>query len=119
MSFNYGLRPTTVQMIALSGTTSTQSAAFGSQSEYVRICSNAAVHILFGVNPTATASSIFIPANEPEIFKISPGEKVAIKGTSGDDISVVEMSAQWLNESLFILFQDQNQKKDLEDTKKI
>ena len=93
MSFNYGLRPTTVQMIALSGTTSTQSAALGSQSEYVRICSNAAVHILFGANPTATASSIFIPANEPEIFKISPGEKVAIKGTSGDDISVVEMSA--------------------------
>ena len=35
----------------------------------------------------------FIPANEPEIFKISPGEKVAIIGTSGDDISVVEMSA--------------------------
>ena len=55
MSFNYGLRPTTVQMIALSGTTSTQSAAFGSQSEYVRICSNAAVHILFGANPTATS----------------------------------------------------------------
>ena len=49
MSFNYGLRPTTVQMIALSGGSSTQSAAFGSQSEYVRICSNAAVHILFGL----------------------------------------------------------------------
>ena len=93
MSFNYGLGPTTVQMIALSGGTSTQSAAFGSQSEYVRICSNAAVHILFGSNPTATTSSIFIPANEPEIFKVSPGEKVAIIGTSGDDISVVEMSA--------------------------
>ena len=92
MSFNYGLRPTTVQMIALSGGSSTQSAAFGSQSEYVRICSNAAVHILFG-ELTATTSSIFIPANEPEIFKISPGEKVAIIGTSGDDISIVEMSA--------------------------
>jgi hypothetical protein len=48
---------------------------------------------LFGANPTATASSIFIPANEPEIFKISPGEKVAIIGANGDDISVVEMSA--------------------------
>jgi hypothetical protein len=93
MSFNYGLRPTTVQMIALTGSSSTQSSAFGSQSEYVRICSNAAVHILFGANPTATTSKIYIPANEPEIFKVSPGEKVAIIGSSGDDISVVELSA--------------------------
>ena len=93
MSFNYGLRPTTVQMVSLSGGTSTQSSAFGSQSEYVRICSNADVHILFGANPTATANSIFIPADEPEIFKISPGEKVAVIGSSGNKISVVEMSA--------------------------
>ena len=85
MSFNYGLRPTTVQMVTLSGSTSTQSSAFGSQSEYVRICSNADVHILFGANPTATANSIFIPADEPEIFKISPGEKVAIITTSTND----------------------------------
>ena len=84
MSFNYGLRPTTVQMVTLSGSTSTQSSAFGNQSEYVRICSNADVHILFGANPTATANSI---------FKISPGEKVAVIGASGNDISVVEMSA--------------------------
>jgi len=91
MSFNYGLRPTTVQMIALTGSSSTQSSAFGSQSEYVRICSNAAVHILFGANPTATTSKIYIPANEPEIFKVSPGEKVAIIGSSGNKISVTEM----------------------------
>ena len=91
MSFNYGLRPTTVQMIALSGTTSTQSAAFGSQSEYVRICSNAAVHILFGANPTATANDIFLPADQPEIFKVSPGEKMAAFGSG--NVSVTEMSA--------------------------
>ena len=92
MSYNYALRPGTTQKINTNNS-SQASSAFGSQSEYVRICSNAAVHILFGANPTATSSSIFIPANEPEIFKISPGEKVAIIGTSGDDISVVEMSA--------------------------
>ena len=91
MSFNYGLRPTTVQMVTLSGSTSTQSSAFGSQSEYVRICSNADVHILFGANPTATANSIFIPANEPEIFKVSPGEKMAAIGTA--NVSVTELSS--------------------------
>ncbi len=74
--------------------TSAQTAATNASTEYIRVVADTdGVFIAFGANPTATASSIFIPANEPEIFKISPGEKVAIKGTSGDDISVVEMSA--------------------------
>jgi hypothetical protein len=94
MSFNYGLRPTTHQG-KTSGGTSAQSAAFGSQTEYVRIASDADVYILFGANPTASAtadaSSIFIPADQPEIFKVSPGEKVAFIGTA--EISITEMSA--------------------------
>ena len=94
MSFNYGLRPTTHQG-KTSGVTSAQSAAFGSQTEYVRIASDADVYILFGANPTASAtadaSSIFIPADQPEIFKVSPGEKVAFIGTA--EISITEMSA--------------------------
>jgi hypothetical protein len=40
---------------------------------------------------TADASSIFIPADQPEIFKVSPGEKVAFIGTA--EISITEMSA--------------------------
>ena len=75
MSFNYGLRPTTVQMVTLSGSTSTQSSAFGSQSEYVRICSNIDVHVV-GANPTATLIVFLFSTDEPEIFKISPGEKM-------------------------------------------
>ncbi len=94
MSFNYGLRPTTHQGKTSDGT-SAQSAAFGSQTEYVRIASDADVYILFGANPTASntadASSIFIPADQPEIFKVSPGEKVAFIGTA--EISITEMSA--------------------------
>ena len=94
MSFNYGLRPTTHQGITSSGT-SAQSAAFGSQTEYVRIASTADVYILFGANPTAVAtadsSTIFIPADQPEIFKVSPGEKVAFIGTA--EVSITEMSA--------------------------
>ena len=46
MSFNYGLRPTTHQG-KTSGGTSAQSAAFGTQTEYVRIAATADVYISF------------------------------------------------------------------------
>jgi hypothetical protein len=93
MSFNYGLRPTTHQSLTTSGS-SVASAAFGSQTEYVRIATPADIHILFGTAPTASATagsaSIFVPADQPEIFKVSPGEKVAVIGTA--EVSVTEMS---------------------------
>jgi hypothetical protein len=93
MSFNYGLRPTTHQSLSATGS-SVASAAFGSQTEYVRIASTADVYILFGANPTAVStagsSTIFIPADQPEIFKVSPGEKVAVIGSA--EVSVTEMS---------------------------
>ncbi len=96
MSFNYGLRPGTIQKITMAGSAaSIASSAFGSQTEYVRIASTADVYILFGSNPTAVAtansSTIFIPADQPEIFKVSPGEKVAFIGTA--EVSITEMSA--------------------------
>ena len=94
MSFNYGLRPGTIQKITMAGTAaSIASSAFGSQTEYVRIASSADFHIIFGGAPTATASHIFIPADQPEIFKVSPGEKVAALGGNNAVISIVEMGA--------------------------
>ena len=98
MSFNYALRPTTIQKITMAGTAaSIASSAFGSQTEYVRIASDADIYILFGANPTAVAtansSTIFIPADQPEIFKVSPREKVAALGGNNAIISITEMSA--------------------------
>jgi len=93
MSYNYALRPGTHQMITLGNGNSTPSAAFGTQTEYVRICSDADVHIIFGSAPVATANSIFISAEEFEIFKVSPGEKVACIGSNTNKISVTEMGA--------------------------
>ena len=93
MSFNYGLRPTTHQG-KTSGGTSAQSAAFGTQTEYVRIAATADVYISFVANPTAVStagsSTIFIPADQHEIFKVSPGEKVAYIGTA--EVSITELS---------------------------
>ena len=47
--------------------------------------------IVFAVSPTATANDIFLPADQPEIFKVSPGEKMAAFGSG--NVSVTEMSA--------------------------
>ena len=92
MAFNYALRPSTIQKITMAGTAaSIASSAFGSQTEYVRIASSTDFHIIFGGSPTATASHIFIPADQPEIFKVSPGEKVAALGGNNAVISIVEM----------------------------
>ena len=91
MSFNYGLRPGTIHHVALTNTNSTATGTFASTTEYVRVCSDTDVHITFGAAPTATATSIFIPADQPEIFKVSPGEKVAALGGNNAVISIVEM----------------------------
>lgn len=74
------MRPTTTQKVNSSGT-SAQSAAFAANIEYVRVCADAACHIEFGVNPTATTSKIYLPADDVEYFKVSSGEKVAVIGT--------------------------------------
>ena len=84
-----GLRPVTTQKVNSSGT-SAQSAAFGSNIEYVRVIPDADCHIEFGVNPTATTSKIFMESKTSEIFKVSQGEKVAVIGTV--NLYVTELS---------------------------
>jgi len=74
------MRPINTQKVTSSGT-SVQSSAFGANVEYVRVIADAACHIQFGVNPTATTSTIYLPADDIEYFKVSAGEKVAVIGT--------------------------------------
>ena len=73
---NYGLRPVTTSKVAMSGT-SAQSSAIGANIQYVRLVADANCHYNIGVNPTATTSTVYLPANEIETIKISEGEKVA------------------------------------------
>jgi hypothetical protein len=75
-----GMRVISTEKVTASGT-SVQSAAFAENIEYVRIAADAACHIEFGVNPTATTSKVYVPADDIEYFKVSPGEKVAVIGT--------------------------------------
>jgi len=74
------MRPINTQKVTSSGTFA-QSSAFGANVEYVRVIADAACHIQFGVNPTATTSTIYLPADDIEYFKVSAGEKVAVIGT--------------------------------------
>ena len=91
MAFNYALKPGTTQKVSPSGSSAATATAFGSQTEYVRVAADADVHIKFGASPTATSSDIFLFLYQPEIFKVSPGEKMAAIGTA--NVSVTEMSA--------------------------
>ena len=75
-----GMKPKTTEKITSSGT-SVQSTAISDNIFYVRIAADAACHLEIGVNPTATTSSIYLPAEDYEYFKISPGEKIAVIGT--------------------------------------
>jgi len=84
-----GMRPVTTQKVNSAGT-SAQSAAFGTNIEYVRVIPDADCHIEFGVNPTATTSKIFMEAKTSEFFKVSQGEKVAVIGTV--NLYVTELS---------------------------
>ena len=83
------MRPVTTQKVTSSGT-STQSSAFGSNVEYVRVVPDADCHIEFGVNPTATNAKIFLESKSSECFKVSPGEKVAVIGSV--NLYVTELS---------------------------
>ena len=59
-------------------TTSTQSAAFNASTTFIRIKAVDACHLEFGVNPTATTSSVIkMDAGETEYFGVTPGQKVA------------------------------------------
>ena len=71
------LRPKSTAKTA-SSSTSAQSAAIADNIFYVRIAVDAISYLEFGVNPTATTSSLYMAAGASEIFKVAPGEKIAV-----------------------------------------
>jgi hypothetical protein len=80
---------------------STQSAAFGSQTYAIRICSAGIVsatidgiRIAVGDNPTASATSALLPVQWVEYIKCSPGQKIAVLGnnTGTGNVNVTELT---------------------------
>lgn len=67
-----------VLAIASAGTMVT-SAAFGSNTRLIRVVATGECFIAIAASPTATNStSAFLPANRPENFVVSQGDKIAV-----------------------------------------
>lgn len=57
---------------------SVQSAVIQDQCKLMRIVGDDDFHVEFGANPTATTTSMYIPADTPCFFGVNPGHKVAV-----------------------------------------
>jgi hypothetical protein len=65
------------QTVAIGGST-TQSAAFGPVTAYVRLHSDVICSVAFGTNPTASATTARLAANQTEYFAVRAGDKIAV-----------------------------------------
>jgi predicted lactoylglutathione lyase len=76
------LTDSTTEAVTESGTSAatTASAALTSLNTQpaVRIVSTVAIRLAFGASPTATATSMLLPANAVEYFSLNTGDKIAI-----------------------------------------
>ena len=57
------MKPKSTEKVTSSGT-SVQSSAISDNIFYIRVAADAVCHIEIGVNPTATTSSIYLPADD-------------------------------------------------------
>lgn len=68
---------------AVTYTTATQSAAFGSSTTFIRVIADADAYLAFGDNPTADNDGMYLPVDTAEYFGVVPGTKVSVyDGTS-------------------------------------
>lgn len=70
--------PVVEQTPVVIGAGSLQSAAFDAATTVVRIHTDAICSIAFGTNPTATTSTMRLPADTTEYFAVKFGQKVAV-----------------------------------------
>ena len=70
-------RPSTTQTVAV-GSTSAASSAFGSQTNEIRIVTTVDAYVEFASSPTASSSSLIVPAFTVEYFSVTPATKVAM-----------------------------------------
>lgn len=79
-------------VVTISGS-SAASPAFTNQTTIVRVVSTTDCHIRFDGTPTATTSSMLLPANVVEYFRVTPGHKIAgIQRSAGGSLYVTEMT---------------------------
>jgi len=83
----------THQSVAYTGTAGTISNAVGEGTFKVRVVVTSAAYVLVDKDPTATSAAVYMPADSPEYFTVTPGQKVsAIQVVSGGTLHVTEVS---------------------------
>lgn len=84
------LRPRGTRKLSYTNTSS-QSAVHPDSCSIVRVCSTTDCYLAFGVSPVATNSSLYLPANTPEYFGVTPGERIAAVARAADgDLLITE-----------------------------
>lgn len=58
-------------------TTTTQSSAFNAATRFIRVHTDSICSIAIGSNPTATTSTMRMPADTIEYFGVTAGDKIA------------------------------------------
>lgn len=69
--------PTASENVTVSATSS-QGSVFLPATRLVRLHAVVACRVAFGVNPTASASSMRLAAGQTEYFGVTPGQRVAV-----------------------------------------
>lgn len=83
----------THQSVAYTGTAGTITNAVAAGIFKVRVVVTTAAFVKIGNSPTATSSDVYLAADSPEYFTITPGMKVsAIQSASGGTLHVTEIS---------------------------
>jgi hypothetical protein len=84
MSYRHPVSPDANPQVVTLSVASAQSAAFGTTTKAIRLVSDVDCWIIIADNPTATTSGVYLPAKFPQLFGVSPGQKVAgIAGGAG------------------------------------
>lgn len=92
MSFKTATKPILTQTpLAFDATAA--SAAVGANTRLVQLCATENCHIEIGLTPAAVvASSMYLPKDQPRVYHIEPGEKVAaIKATTAGTLHITEL----------------------------
>ncbi len=81
------------QEIAI-GAASAASSAFGASTYQVRVAATSGCRIRIGDGtPTAVATDSYLPADKPEYFTCTPGQKIAvIQESAAGKLSVTELA---------------------------
>ena len=68
----------TTQTVAVGASSAASSNAVGSQTNEIRIVTTVDAYVEFASSPTASSSSLIVPAFTVEYFSVTPATKVAM-----------------------------------------